>query len=172
MKKFILKPALFGILVVFLTNCNSETSDEPSHTINLSSKVVSSDIIKPLEKGSTYLSVYSEIYSNTEKRTHSLTVTVSIRNTSVTQDVFISKADYFDTHGKLLKSYISDPIKVMPLETIEIVIDKSQVHGGTGGNFIFDWAKDSLTSTPIFDGVMISTSGQQGISFTTQGVEI
>jgi hypothetical protein len=153
-------------------SCTGDQQEEPSPKYNFSKHEVKPNLLSQLEKGSTYLSVYSEIYSNTEKRTHSLTVTVSIRNTSNTKDIYIAKADYYDTHGELMTSYIKNPIKVIPLETIEIVIDKSQTHGGTGGNFIFEWAKDSTASNPIFEGVMISTSGQQGISFTTQGITL
>ena len=160
------------IATLIFVNCSGEKTDELAPVYNFSAHEVSKDVLTPLLKGSTYLSVYSEIYSNTEKRTHALTVTVSIRNISSDKSIYLSKADYFNTHGELLTSYLKNPIEVLPLETIEIVIDKSQTHGGTGGNFIFDWSKDSTTASPIFESVMISTSGQQGISFTSQGVEI
>jgi len=58
------------------------------------------------------------------------------------------------------------------LETVEIVIDQEDQTGGTGANFIFYWRTCSKKIEPLFEGVMISTYGQQGLSFTTQGKRI
>mgnify|MGYP003503436325 CR=1 FL=1 len=44
--------------------------------------------------------------------------------------------------------------------------------GGTGANFLFNWRIHSPENEPLFDGVMISTSGQQGLSFATKGHRI
>lgn len=59
-----------------------------------------------------------------------------------------------------------------PLETVEIVVDETDVEGGTGANFIFEWSKKDSTPEPLFEAVMISTSGQQGLSFTSTGIRI
>ncbi len=170
--KNLAKYLLIFSFISTLIGCGGEYTNDVAPIYDFSKHEVESDILTDLEKGSSYLSVYSEIYSNTEKRTHSLTVTVSIRNINTSKKIYLTKADYYDTHGSLLTSYVKNPIEVLPLETIEIVIDKSQSLGGTGGNFIFDWAKENNSSSPIFEGIMISTSGQQGISFTTNGVSI
>ena len=119
--------------------------------------------------GSTYLSVYSEIYSQSEHRTHNLTATVSMRNTNLSDTVFIDKAAYFDTHGNPIRSYFDKPVFIAPMETVEIVIDEVDREGGTGANFLFNWRIKPTSNEPLFEGVMISTSGQQGLSFTTQG---
>lgn len=124
-----------------------------------------------LTEGSTYLAVYSEIYSITEKRTHHLTVTVSMRNTSATDSVFVLRADHYNTAGELVRSYFDGPVFIRPLETVEIVIGEGDTDGGTGGNFIFDWQMRPGGSKPLFEAIMISTSGSQGLSFTSQGVE-
>jgi len=58
------------------------------------------------------------------------------------------------------------------MQTIEIVIDEKDKTGGTGANFAFDWLMTKNTNAPYFEGVMITTYGQQGLSFTTQGVLI
>ena len=52
------------------------------------------------------------------------------------------------------------------------MIDEIDREGGTGANFIFEWAIKRKSNEPIFESVMISTSGQQGLSFTTQGIRI
>ena len=116
--------------------------------------------------------VYSEIYERTEKLTYGLTVTVSLRNVSAADSIFILRADYYNTHGDLLRKYINWPIYIKPMETVEIVIDEVDKGGGTGTNFIFDWAIKNPNLEPFFEAVMITTTGQQGISFTTQGINI
>lgn len=58
------------------------------------------------------------------------------------------------------------------METVEIVIDESDKEGGTGANFLFKWSISPNSSEPFFESVMLSTSGQQGISFTTRGKAI
>ncbi|MGB0167538.1 MAG: DUF3124 domain-containing protein [Luteibaculum sp.] len=137
--------------------------------INWEKRRASIDADSTLEKGSTYLSVYSEIYSLTEHRTHNLTATVSLRNVNVGDTIFIESAEYFNTHGESIRNYIQNSIFIAPLETVEIVIDEQDKTGGTGANFIFNWAIQPGSNPPLFEGVMISTSGQQGLSFTTQG---
>lgn len=123
-----------------------------------------------LTKGSTYLPVYSEIYQRNKNFTFNLTATVSIRNISLTDTLFLYKADYYDTHGKLIKQHLKDPVYVYPMETLEIVVNENDQAGGSGANFIFDWGVKKDKLTPFFEAVMISTSGQQGISFTTHGI--
>lgn len=119
--------------------------------------------------GVSYLSVYSQIYSQSEDREYSLTATVSIRNISRTDTLYLNKAEYFDTKGTSIRNYFNDAIYVAPLETVEIVIDESDRDGGSGANFIFEWMKVPYARDPLFEAVMISTSSQLGISFTTTG---
>jgi hypothetical protein len=97
---------------------------------------------------------------------------VSLRNTSDTDTIYITNASYYDTHGKLVRTYFDNAIYLSPLETTEIVIDEKDVTGGTGSNFIFEWSMPAGASEPLFEGVMSSTMGQQGLSFTTQGKRI
>lgn len=125
-----------------------------------------------LEFGKSYLSVYSQIYSHSEHRTHNLTAMISMRNTSDKDTIYLLHAMYFDTHGNLLRSYFDFPIYMAPLETTEIIIDEMDVSGGTGSNFIFEWKIPKDCPEPLFEGIMNSTMGQQGLSFTTIGRRI
>lgn len=125
-----------------------------------------------LEYGKSYLSIYSQIYSNTEHRTHNLTSMVSMRNTSDVDTIYLLKAEYYDTHGKSIRTYFNSPIYLAPMETKEIIIDQIDVSGGTGSNFILEWKIPENCPEPLFEGVMISTIGQRGLSFTTQAKRI
>ena len=156
--------------IALLASCAEKKETGTWKHVDWESKAIQLVYTDSLETGSTYLSVYSEIYSLSQKTTHDLTVTVSIRNVSSTDSVFIEKAEYYNTAGDLIRSYLDETILVKPMETIEIVVESKDRHGGSGANFIFDWAVRKNAHEPLFEAVMISTSGQQGISFTTQGV--
>ena len=156
----------------FLVSCEEEKELSSVDPVNWESRAVTIPAKDSLDSGETYLSVYSSIYSQTEHTTHNLTATVSIRNTSRKDTIYVESAEYYDTAGSLIRTYFDKPIYIIPLETIEIVIDERDMEGGSGANFIFDWQADLNSTEPIFDAVMISTSGQQGLSFTTKGVRI
>ena len=163
---------LIPVLALLLSSCGEIQENKSSiDPVNLANRKISLNAFDSLNNGTTYLSVYSRIYSLSEHKTHDLTATVSLRNTDLKDSVFIKKATYYNTQGKLIRTYIENPIFLKPMETIEIVINERDEHGGTGANFIFEWATKRPNSEPLFEGVMISTSGQQGLSFTTQGVK-
>tara|TARA_R110001592_G_scaffold639_9_gene3413 strand:- start:1411 stop:1869 length:459 start_codon:yes stop_codon:yes gene_type:complete len=139
---------------------------------NWSKRKITLNAKDSLEYGKSYLSIYSQIYSSTEHKTHNLTAMVSLRNTSDIDTIYLLKAEYFDTHGTPLRNYFNHPIYLAPLETADIIIDEMDVEGGTGSNFIFEWKAPKNCPEPLFEGVMNSTVGQQGLSFTTQSRRI
>lgn len=168
MRSFIIIASLFFLVL----SCKTETHQEEDITpVNWKKRTTQLNPADSLATGSSYLSIYSRIYSVTEHRTINLTVTASIRNISSKDTIFITKSDYYNTEGDLIRSYHKDPVFLKPHETIEIIIDEKDTHGGSGANFIFEWAHPKNSPDPVFDAVMISTSGQQGISFTTQGIK-
>lgn len=161
------------LLAALVVSCGEpERGVSSVDPVNWARRSASPKAADSLVVGASYLSVYSEIYSQTEHRTHNLTSTVSMRNTSRTDTLFIGKAEFFNTAGHLIRSYFDHPIFIAPLETVEIVIDEHDQEGGTGGNFLFDWQVPPGADPPLFEAIMISTSGQQGLSFSTRGLQI
>lgn len=159
------------ITCLVIISCNPGKSDSPSYVLKANHNR-NATVNSSYHKGSTYLSVYSQVYQRNEQRTYDLTVMASMRNTSLSDSIYIISADYYSTNGKLLTSYIKSPIYIAPMETVEIVIEEDDKRGGTGANFIFNWAcKDSIQE-PFFEGIMTSTTGQQGLSFVTNGMRI
>lgn len=120
----------------------------------------------------TYVAIYSDIYTESRDIKFNLTATLSLRNTSQRHNIYISDVNYFNSSGKLVKEFLNKPILLEPLQSIEYVIEKNNETGGTGANFIINWSSPSVKAKPIIEAVMISTSGQQGISFKTKGVSI
>jgi hypothetical protein len=116
-----------------------------------------------------YVPIYSSIFSLSSSRTYDLTATLSIHNIDLTNSIKVTKADYYNTSGQLIKSYVEKALILKPLQTLQLVIKENDTSGGTGANFIVDWVSESEASSPIVEAVMISTKAQQGISFTTTG---
>ena len=167
------KRSIFALGLFFvLFSCEDQKEISSYDPVNWSERSADISASDSLEKGTSYLSVYSEIYSQTEHRTHNLTSTVSMRNVDNQDTIFIKNAEYFNTHGEPIRIYFDNPIYIAPLETVEIVVDETDMAGGTGANFIFEWARKKSAPEPLFEAVMISTSGQQGLSFTSRGVRI
>lgn len=167
----ILFTLILSSLVLF--GCNSPQEYSSVDPVNWKKRSHKIDTARAEKSGSTYLSIYSQIYSQTESRTHDLTATVSIRNTNPADTIYLESAKYFDTHGNLIRNYFEEGIFVAPMETVEIIIDEKDRSGGTGANFMFDWVLyNSTLNCPFFEAVMISTSGQQGLSFTTTGINL
>ncbi|QTN40018.1 DUF3124 domain-containing protein [Cryomorphaceae bacterium] len=158
-----------------LVSCMSPSSpkgNDEKPVINWKERETNVVRLDSLDRGVTYVPVYSGIYSQTEKRLHALTVTASIRNTSVKDTLFLTSANYYDTHGNLVQEHLTKPVYLLPMETVEIVINESDESGGPGSNFLIEWKHEAGSPEPLMETVMISTSGQQGISFTSRGVRI
>lgn len=163
---------LLTLVVLSVLGCTEKTKYDVLPSVNWESIKWDHKLGDSLNTGSTYLSIYSQVYSTTEHKTHGLTATVSIRNINKRDTIFVKNANYYDTKGDLIRTYFETPIYIKPMQTIEIVINEKDKSGGTGANFVFDWLAAKNVHAPFFEAVMITTYGQQGLSFTTQGVSI
>lgn len=112
-----------------------------------------------------YVPVYSHIYYD-GGRPYLLETTLSIRNVDPKRPVYVSAVEYYDTDGKLSKTQVDRLIKLDPLETIEFLIERHDVTGGSGANFIVEWhAGAKQTHAPLIEAVMVGRSGTNAISF-------
>ena len=159
-------------ILLLIGSCDDQKGLGEPHQENFKKRTANLKSLDSLESGKSYLSVYSQIYSLSEHKTHNLTVTASIRNISLKDTIYVTKAQYFDTHAEPIHTYFDHPVYIAPLETVEIVIDEADQAGGTGANFIFDWKIKPNSAEPFFEGIMISTYRTQGLSFTTEGKRI
>lgn len=120
-------------------------------------------------KDTVYIPIYSDIYSESRLRSTLLTATLSIRSTSLEDTTYVNNIDYYNTNGELVKSFIDKTLILAPMQSIDYVIEKDDTSGGVGANFIVIWGAENNTA-PLFQAVMIGTSGQHGLSFVTNGV--
>jgi len=121
------------------------------------------------ERGRVYVPAYSSIAAGGGTTKIHLTVTLSIRNLSDNVSLVISRIDYYDTKGVLVRSYLDEPRTLDPLGTAEVIIADRDVHGGTGAKFLVDWSAPTGAPPPLVEAVMIGLYGAQGFSFVSPG---
>ena len=125
-----------------------------------------------LRGGTYFLPVYSHIYIGDRARPFLLAITVSVRNTSLTEPVTLTAADFYDSDGTLLNRYIDAPKAIEPFGSMRLTVAESEKHGGAGAKFLVTWTARTPVTPPHVEAVMIGSGGQQGISFTSQAIPL
>ncbi len=128
--------------------------------------------VKRVKSQTVYVPAYSHIYHGDREIPFYLTVTLSVRNTDPSHPMRVVSVDYYDTDGKLLKSYLTGEARLGPLGSTRYVVKESDRSGGSGANFIVKWKADTPVTEPIIEAVMVSTASQQGLSFSSRGQAI
>jgi hypothetical protein len=118
-----------------------------------------------------YVPVYSHIYAKGGKP-FLLETTLSFRNSDPNEDITIASVRYYDTDGNLIKDYLKKPMLINPLATVEFLVAQKEIEGGSGANFIVEWASDTKVNQPVIESVMIGIEGQTSISFVRTGIAI
>lgn len=126
-----------------------------------------------LTSGQTlYLPIYSHLlYGNKaiagKSSAYPLAVLVSLRNTDPTQPLRLLSARYYDTAGKPLREYLARPVILPPLGTMELFVERNDMSGGSGANFIISWRSDKPINAPIVEALHADISGNRTLSFLT-----
>ncbi len=115
-----------------------------------------------------YVPIYSSVF-NEAPNPYPLTATLNIHNIDLDNSILLTKVDYYDTDGKLIRRYLEKSAEISSLQTVQFVVKEGDTSGGTGANFIVEWVSKTKVSSPIVEALMISTSTQQGLSFVTSG---
>jgi len=122
--------------------------------------------------GSFYVPAYSSVSMSQGKLRADFSVTLSIHNASETKPLVLKRVGYFDGNGKLIDSYVKQPIALKPFGTVEVYIPEQDVRGGTGANFVVDWASAGEIAEPVVEALMFGSVGNRHFSFISQGREI
>ncbi|HSR70154.1 MAG TPA: DUF3124 domain-containing protein [Acidobacteriota bacterium] len=122
----------------------------------------------PVEGQVVYVPAYSHVYHQAGVP-HLLTITLSVRNTSLDTEIIVKSVRYFDTRGNEVRSYLNKPVRLPALGTTEVVVERDDASGGSGANFLVEWYANSPVTEPIIEAVMIDTKSRQGISFARRG---
>ena len=116
-----------------------------------------------------YVAAYSTVRLGGGKGKVGLATTLTVHNTSEKRPLILLRVDYFGTAGNLLHRYLADPIAIRPLGSAETFVPAEDTRGGTGANFIVEWAADGQIADPLIEAIMVGTRGAQGFSFTSRG---
>lgn len=116
-----------------------------------------------------YVPVYANVFSAPKAIPFPLATILSIRNTDPVHGIVLRAADYYDSHGKLLRRHVETARPLAPLETVTIYLPAEEAGGGVGANFLVRWSAAQEVNVPIVECVMLGTKSGQGISFVSPG---
>jgi hypothetical protein len=119
--------------------------------------------------GSFYVPVYSSVSMSHGKVRADFSVTLSIHNASETRPRVLRHIAYFETSGKMVESYLTAPVALKPFSTVEVFVPTTDIRGGTGANFVVDWAATGDIAEPVVEALMVGGIGNGHYAFTTQG---
>jgi len=119
--------------------------------------------------GAFYVPVYSSVSISQGKVRADFTVTLSIHNASETRPLVLRRIAYFDTNGKMVENYLKAPVALKPFSTVEVFVPTTDVRGGTGANFVVDWAATGEIAEPVVEALMFGGLGSGHYAFISQG---
>jgi len=115
--------------------------------------------------------LYMPVYSNLpyqEKQQYDLSAFLAIHNTDLKNQIKVTKVDFFNTDGRLVKTFISSDQQVNPLATVIFTIPQKD-QSGTGANFLVEWVADQPVNEPLVESIMKDLTGNLGLSFLSHG---
>jgi hypothetical protein len=119
--------------------------------------------------GAFYIPAYSSVSMSQGKTRADFSVTLSIHNASETRPLVLKRIAYFDNTGKMVESYLKAPIALKPFSTVEVFVPTTDVRGGTGANFVVDWAATGEIAEPVVEALMLGGLGSGHYAFISQG---
>ncbi|UFZ05442.1 DUF3124 domain-containing protein [Bradyrhizobium ontarionense] len=119
--------------------------------------------------GAVYVPVYSSVAMTPGRIQADFSVTLSIHNASEQRPLIIRRINYYDTAGALVETYLREPVALKPFATIEIFVATKDVRGGTGANFVIDWAATGEIAEPVVEALMVGGIGAGHYAFISQG---
>lgn len=161
--------ALISFCSLIVLSACQQQRDERTHLPSSDYRYAQVDTGALRNKGAIYAPVYSHIYTIDGTRQMLLAATLSVRNTSFTDSIYITSVVYYGSQGEQLKQYLQRPVVLRPMASVEFVVERDESKGGAGANFVVHWGGDG-SSRPMVQTVMTETTN--GISFVTDGVEI
>jgi len=124
-----------------------------------------------------YLPIYSVIqYGDRDRsgsaRDLSVSSLVSIHNTDLERPIRLLAARYYATDGRFLRDFVPSPRTLKPMETVELLVERRDVVGGSGANFVIQWEAAVPVSPPLVQSLHVEMQTNRAIVFTTDAVLI
>ncbi|NOJ45427.1 DUF3124 domain-containing protein [Bradyrhizobium archetypum] len=161
---------LFAILAALsILNCPAAFAQAGAIEQNFAPSLTALPAENLAISGAFYVPVYSSVSMSQGKLRADFSVTLSIHNASETRPLVLKRIAYFDTSGKLVESYLKSPVALKAFATVEVFIAANDVRGGTGANFVVDWAATGDIAEPAVEALMVGGVGAGHYAFISQG---
>lgn len=164
------------IFTIMLSSCTTQQSNIDNKTkaseptlIIIDSKVAEKEKEEAAIGQTVYIPIYSYIYFRNQTSSINLAATLSIRNTDLVNPITIYSILYYDSNGKLIRNYLTQPFLLQPMASKEYVIEQEDTSGGIGANFLVEWYAKAIVSEPILEAIMVSSSSGQALAFVSNG---
>jgi hypothetical protein len=92
---------------------------------------------------------------------------LTIHNIDPKYPLTVLKADYYDSNGNFVESYVKKPINLKPFAHTFFYLKEYDIRGGPGANFIVKWRAEKKVNQPIVEALMLET--RTGVSFSSTG---
>jgi Protein of unknown function (DUF3124) len=124
-----------------------------------------------------YLPIYSVVQYGDRDRSGAarelpVSSLVSIHNTDLDRPIRLLAARYYATDGKFLRDFVPVPRTLKPMETVEFLVERRDVVGGSGANFVIQWEAAVPVSPPLVQALHVEVQTNRAIVFTTDAVLI
>lgn len=176
-KGFVFQTLLFVLTVVFLVSLGlyvrnglESLEEELSYQPPGGGQITGNGAygIEIVEGQTVYAPVYSHIYADGGKP-HLLETTLSIRNPDTNHAIFVKSVKYFDTKGAPVKEYLDGEMSLAALATVDFLVEKRDIRGGSGANFSVVSDVNEPVYEPLIEAVMVGFADANSISFTSSG---
>ncbi|UZE96235.1 DUF3124 domain-containing protein [Alkalimarinus alittae] len=136
--------------------------------IMLSLNVWSHDLLTKSNGQTVYVPSYTELYMSSGFKVKGFS-TVTIHNTDPHHSIKVNAVTSYDTHGKLTKQYLEEPLVLASFASKNYFVRYEKGFDGSGANFIVRWTAAQPVVAPLIESRMLATSGTQGYSLSSQG---
>ena len=176
-KRLVFQTAAFILMIVFVVslglyvrNSFESLEEKLSYQPSTTNRAPASGAygIEILEGQIVYVPVYSHIYADGGKP-YLLETTLSIRNLDPKRAIAVKSVKYIDTNGALIREYLGEEMALPALATAEFLVEKQDIEGGSGANFIVVWNAKKPVYEPLIEAIMVGFSDAKSISFTSPG---
>lgn len=182
-RKTLYQAICLGIVIGLLNACGAQQDERASQSRQLEpiepltqlsptgsslQGTASPDPLKAVIGQTIYVPAYSYIYYGKGEE-YLLAITLSIRNTSLSDPISVTSIRYYNSQGNLVKEFAQKSLQIPPMATAEFFVEERDTSGGSGANFLVEWVAEKEVSEPVVEAVMVGTSFQQGVSLVSPG---
>lgn len=119
-----------------------------------------------------YVPAYSHV-ATPGYGTTSLATTLTIHNVASFGKLTIRSVEYHEPRSDEVKHLLRNPAELLPLHTLDFVLDEVDHEGGTSAAFVITYDNDKHgTRAPLVEAVMIGATARGAFAFTSRGIEV